>query len=319
MKRSLVKFSGAFFIHLIGWLSVASATLLIIAEPGSIRVLAQHLSSQTFVEYSVVDLGFFLAITATMWVFIYLVIAYARSAKQKISVVRATGTVLTETLIALPVLLMLVSGLIQLSINNIGGILANVAVFQASRAAHLWVGEAENGRGNVTLGMATERSRIVAASVMTPVASGDYMVDLLSGSPTFMQARAAFVANQLPIISGDTGALGFATVFLLQAEDVGGILDNNISMARSFDRTTFRLRTVRKFTMAYHGTQVMIDAGGSDVRTRMIYSHFIGMPFVGRVFGTLGSVGGRSGYFTAYERELVLPRALDAFPDFPTP
>lgn len=306
-------------IHTIGSGVVGCLVALAILEPQHTRLVSGYLFNAQFLGYSVFEFAALFGLSVSIWALIYLTFRKITSIKKRGPMVlsRPAGNVMTETLIVMPVLLLLVFGLIQLSVLNMAGILANVAVFQASRAASVWAGEAANGRGGVGNGLAREKARVVAAAVMTPVAPGDYTIDIFSGSPTFQQARAAFVANQLPILSNDAGVIGLGAVFILQLEDLPGLADNDVIVARSFDRTSFRLRSIRKFTMSYHATNVSFSRSGNTVSTTMTYQQFLGMPVVGPIFGSVSSIRGRDGYFSPFVRQLDMPAGLDANPSFP--
>jgi hypothetical protein len=91
---------------------------------------------------------------------------------------KARGTILTETLIVLPVFLLLTSGLAQLSINSNASILMGVATFQAGRTSWLWEPETrgDNARNNMSGNAAAvdEKARIAAATVLTPVVPAEF-------------------------------------------------------------------------------------------------------------------------------------------------
>lgn len=232
------------------------------------------------------------------------------------------GTVVTETLIVLPVALLLYIGLVQLSINNIASTLANVATFHAGRAMWVWVPEVNGGRAGATLATALDKARIQAAVALTPVAAGDYIMDFRNLSNNAKKARAGLVAGQLPVLATDQGALVDDTMLIaLSTEDLGGFIRvatrNNQAMSIGLDKSSFRLRSARKFTFAYLSTSIRPIVRNGRAGAQLNYLHFNSMPLVGNVFGTLTTVAGRTGYYASYRREFSLPEQFDANPQLP--
>ncbi len=226
-----------------------------------------------------------------------------RMGQKKLRVVRSTaGSVMTETIVLLPVFLLLTFGIAQLSVNNIGGILANVAVYEAARAGWIW--KHEEGVRGVSSGQAEERAKIAAAAAMTPVAPGSFF-----GNPILSdeaeQMRLALAISNLPVndlyvgfVPGDIQAL-LATGASL---DLTPTTRKYQSVWRALDDDTFIQRTVKKFTHAYHATSVTVSDSDDRTSVELEYKHFIAMPMMGRVFGSFDTVGWRPGYYTTYER-----------------
>ena len=84
-----------------------------------------------------------------------LVIAYQthrtrRTEGVKRVVRRARGAVMVETLIVIVPFLALTSGIAQLSILNIGAVLADIAAYQGARAAQIWHPETQMDRTGST-------------------------------------------------------------------------------------------------------------------------------------------------------------------------
>lgn len=227
----------------------------------------------------------------------------ARMERQKSQAIRRPiGSVMTETIVLLPVFLLIVFGLAQLSVNNVGGILANVAVYEAARAG--WVWTHEEGVRNVSSGESTKRARIAAAAVMSPVAPGNFMGNpILTGSAGKM--RLALAASNLPV---NDAYVSFIPTELQSLLASGGSLDltpttrKYQSVWRALDSDTFIQRTVKKFTHAHHATNIRLRDRSSGTEARLRYRHFIAMPMMGRVFGSFRVVGLRPGYYTTYER-----------------
>ena len=207
---------------------------------------------------------------------------------------RARGTVITETLICMPVFLLLLFGMIQLSINNMAGILNQVASFQAART--VWVWEQEPGVSEEEL---KDRVRIAVALSMTPVAPGYYPTaydDTLS--PRAEKTRD-FMTERFATILPDIELPSFGNPDLTLPSGLDG-------------DSTHSLRARRKFTHAYGSTQVdNIISSGGQVGAEVTYMHFQSMPLVGRIFGE--SEGGwfaQNTYYQSYDMRFVLPRQM---------
>ena len=212
-------------------------------------------------------MGFHIAISACLWAMTFLIISAFRAhkrEKQTRVLKMARGSVMTETIIVLPIWMLLVFGLAQLAVNNIAGVLANVAVYEAARAAWVWDGE---GRGTGGGGQGGERARIAAAAVMTPVAPGEF-----AGNP-FLPAgaekmRKALALSHVPLSSAVAG-IGAGDVQNMLA-NLGSLnlampTESNKSVMRALDTEAFLLRTLKKFTHAYHATSTTVSSADGRV------------------------------------------------------
>ena len=221
----------------------------------------------------------------------------------------ARGTVLTEFLIILPVFLLLTFGMAQLAINNMAGMLANVAVYEAARAVWIWQPEVDTGRATAD---PVDRARIAASQVMTPVAPGNFMVIPTGLSAEFRASRNALMLSQIPfggsIPSGltDLGA-GAGSISLQSAE-------KDLSMSKALDTSTFLSRSLTKYTHAYLATNVEV-INGSEIGATLTYQHNQVMPLVGIIFGkksgglfgvNFDAPGMRSGYYATYQRSYAI-------------
>lgn len=251
-------------------------------------------------------------LAACLWAMTYIVFSLVRLRRKqrKLQVVRARrGSVMTETIVILPVWMLLVFGLLQLAVNNVGGILANVAVYEAARSAWVWKGEAGK-RANVNDAMVTDRARIAAALVMAPVAVGDFVANpILPTSATKM--RNALALAHVPLSSAVAGALPAVAQDLLGA--AGSLYDSallatreNQSVWRALDGDLFIVRSLKKFTFAYHCTKVQVSETNGETQVKLTYKHQIAMPAMGPVFGKFNYIptdtGLRFGYYTTYKR-----------------
>ena len=74
---------------------------------------------------------------------------------------------MTETLIVIPVYILVMLGTMQLSQNMMAGLLTTLSAFEAGRTAAVWIPEAESGRNGVSDDLVNDKVRIAAATVVT--------------------------------------------------------------------------------------------------------------------------------------------------------
>lgn len=326
MKASdVMRVLATSWIHLLGVTIVMCVTTVPFIDMAAVEAYASAMHYPEFRIFSMTDLLLHLGLSACIWALCY--ISYqlirARLRTQKLRTVKVSrGTALTETLIILPIWMMLSMGIMQLSITSIAGVLTNLATFQAARAAWVWSGEVAGNRAGVSYTTMVSKARVAAAMSLAPVAPGDYLHDpyvLLSAS--LKQARAGMLAQQLPMLVADQGAVAEPLVYLLEMEDVAGLIRYgdraNLQLARSLDSTSFRLRSVRKLTWAYHATTVIPASVLGRAGAVVIYQHQIAMPLVPQVFGVRGNVMGRVGYYRPIVREFDFPAQVPANPKYP--
>lgn len=240
--------------------------------------------------------------------------------RKKAPIRLSRGSVMTETLVIMPIFFLLTFGMAQLAINNIAGILANVAAYEAARAAWIWQPEedASTKRMGITSGIAVEKCRIAVALVMTPVAPGEFFSD--PRLPTYAsKMRVVALGAHVPF-----GGI-ISSTFPQLADLLAGAASLSPYVAvrkwqsinTALDNASFARRTVMKFTHAFHASGCQIQA---DHSVKMTYMLQIAMPMMGPVmgekhapstspsefinsgFGDLDGVGGRWGYFATYER-----------------
>ncbi len=253
-----------------------------------------------------------LGLAACLWAMTYIVIQLIkmRTTQRKLGVVKLTrGSVMTETIVILPVWMLLVFGLLQLAVNNVGGVLANVAVYEAARTAWVWKGEVGN-RASVTDAMVSDRARIAAAMVMTPVATGDFATNPIL-PPAATKMRNALALAHVPLLGSVAAQVlpGGAQDFLAGVGSFSFTLfatRKNQSVWRALDGDPFIIRTLKKFTFAYHCTKVEVSESGGETVAKLTYLHHLSMPMMGPVFGSFKllseDTGYRTGYYSTYVR-----------------
>lgn len=289
-------------LHIGASLLVALALAWALLPAEALKFLAlRQLQRPELLDMSSTAILLHLGLSASLWALV--VIAYhiwRRPKPRMVHRLSRAGTVLTETLIILPVFLLLSFGMAQLAINNIGGILANVAVYEAARAAWIWQPEVDVERVNQTISAedAQNRTRVAAALVMTPVAPGGFF-NTMEGDEVLKKNRLAMAASQVPM----AGALG-----LEQLLAVAGLpplqagTPENLSFTAALDTSSFLRRSLLKFSHAYQATDVTITDADGRIGADLEFKLHQTMPLVGPIFGEQDTVESRSGYFSTFSR-----------------
>ncbi len=287
---------------------VGAVVLALFVDHASVVRLMEALHNAQFRAASWRPLALHLGLSVCLWLLVYLVGSYLSDVYREkrpphlVRLVSATrASVMTETVIALPVILMLVFGIAQLSINNMAGIFTNLATFEAARSAWLW----EREPCDSIECDAAERARIQAAAVLTPVVPGGLRIENASLTQAAQEMRGILVGAQLPQLTDDMGHRGIETANHVMM----GTRREDGSLIEGLDISSFATRTVRKFTFAYLATHVTISyPTPSTMRVKLVYRHHNAMPFVGHIFGVAGEVGGRRGYYTDIKRIFEIKR-----------
>lgn len=321
-KALLGGIARLFLVHGVGTLVIATLTLVPYLNQGLIESFGAAMAHDEFRAFTAFEIFIHVGLAACAWAFLYimfrLIMTRKREGRRVFKVAR--GTAITETLIVLPVFFILTGAIMQLAVNNIAATLTNLAAFQSARTVWVWAGEWQGDRRGVDYYTLMTKARVQAAYALTPVAPGDFVHNPYFVADTFKQARAGMVANQLPILTTDQGALGFPLAYALELEDPGGLIRSGKknSLAQGLDATSFRLRSVRKFTWAYNATHVIPFAALTRAGAVVIYSHHIALPVMPWIFGQSGFVSGRSGYYMTIVREFNFQGQLEANPDWPS-
>lgn len=297
--------------HLLG-IAVTAVALLLLAMPfgHALPVLGHIFTDNALVELTITEGAIHLGLATSLWVaFVVLFHQFSKVKEVKTVKLRESGAVLTETIVVLPVMLLIIFGLAQVAVNNIAGMLANVAAYEGARSAWVWAPEINEGRGDDTIDASDvdERSKIAAALVMTPVAPGDYRQWSSGGSTEFENVREAIFKGQYPIVGSSIPNIGG-----LISTGSGLASNNELRFSKALDESTMRMRTLKKFTHSYSA----VDTASADVQNEEIvfdltYYHYQGFPIVGVGFGerlyTTNAPGNRPGYYLKIERRVKLP------------
>jgi hypothetical protein len=282
---------------------VALATLVPFLHHGAVE-LAQIRFANTG-ELPAFELAIHIALATSMWLLIASLFGTRRSRMNR-QLRLPTGTAMTETLIALPVCLLLIFGIGQMAVNNIAGIFADLAAFQSGRAVWVWYPEWQAGRADTDRGQVEEMARIQAAAVLVPVAPGDFAVDAGTGdAPNVARALGMLYGRHNDAGGSDVGRASYdeAAMHVRSAGDGG----SSGRFSRALDESTFKTRTARKFAAAFSASEVELLDRANEVGVRLTYNHLNVFPLVGAVFGQRAEHGGRGGYYAPIVREFTLP------------
>ncbi len=261
----------------------------------------------SFGEQNAAELALHIALCALAWFTGAFIVHHGRQSRsvKRVRLAQARrGTVIVETLIALPVMLVLMCGLIQMTLLNIAAIMTDVAAIQAGRAVYVWEGETQIPRvrsdGYVKPDKASveEKARIVSAGVLAAIAPGTNSTGCSSSS----QFRSYFsgttsTSSLTGLIAGSAGAsIGFLGERARR---------NNRALSSAFDDISFDMRGPRKLATAYCHSSVEYELTGGNIRTTLTYDHKLTVPITGFAFATKFNFLGER--FTTIQRTYVLP------------
>lgn len=253
------------------------------------------------------DLAIMFGLAVCTWAILFVafthVLARIRIRKTMV-VVKTRGSIMTESLIVLPVFLLLTFGLGQMGVNSMAGLLTTLGTFQAARTLAVWGPEVGNNRSGTTVTQANarDRARIAAAAVIAPVAP-------MSAGNITCTKTSAFTK----MVEGMVSA-GLSPVELPQQYK---------SFSSALDNATFAQRGPSKFAGAYcsvgvtYSGDMRTDPGATEVgtfTTNVQYQHKMVFPLVGPAFGGTLTAGG---WQTTVERTYTLTHHLTPNPILP--
>jgi hypothetical protein len=306
--------------HALGVACIAALLLVPYIDQATLELIMASAQHAEFVQLTALEVALHMGLAACLWALVVILFEIVTARREPVSKLLnlERGSVMTETLVILPVFFLLTFGIAQLAVNNIAGLMANTAVFQAGRTVWLWSSEAEENRRGVTNAMVKSMAHAQAAAVLTPVAPGEFIQSTGGGDQQFEQMRGALLGSQLPSFSSDTGqtAMSLADGMLL-----GENLTNTSSdtaFFRAFDTSDWRRRSVRKFTFAHNASEITVVDTGDRIGARLVYNHHQAFPMVGILFGEpKPNLGGRAGFYAVLEREFTMPKQIPPNPNTP--
>lgn len=306
-------------VHLTGWVGVAAVLLLVLLGTGHVQWLwdAHRLFGDP--SYYGRELAIHLGLSAVIWALLVVLWKTAWAAKTSPArlVKRGQGTVITETIIVLPVLLFIILGVSQLAVNNVANMLLNYGATQAARTVWVWAPETQplvgSPRMGVTDSQVEDMARIQAAAAMTPVAPSSFAAGRAADSLAFERMRATLLASQMLRGPNDAGRDALMDADSMDAFDAA----DSLTFVRALDSANFAERTVRKFTSAYMAAEVEVLREDNQVGVDLTYHHQITFPLVGLVFGSSGSVEGAAGYYMPMHREVFFRAQVEPNGELP--
>ena len=299
-------------IHTFGVGTTSALTAMTAFDLSRVQMLWASYGAGLTPDYTA--LFFHVALSACAWALIVIAFMWAnvRRANARKIVRVSRGTAMTEFLIILVPFLLLTSGLAQLAMLNVTGMLADLAVFQAARVAWVWQPEVDAGRASVSSVRVRDRARTIASMILAPTAPNDYLVGRMSppGSTNdYRRARAVNTAAFMPNFtngtiayefSGGASALLAGGAFGLDVEEAS---PENLSFYRAFDESSFKHRAARKMTFAEWGLWDEFEVlTGDRTGVEFTYRYNIIFPWFGYIWGQPNEIGMRSGYYSPIHR-----------------
>lgn len=316
--------------HGLGVAGVFVAIFVVLAGTDRVTRLIEVFGVPGFASQALPSVAIHLGVAAVIWAVLYGIgrRLLARDDQNRRLVRLGRGTVMVETLIVFPILMMLILGLAQLAINSAASVLSQLATYESARTVWLW--HPERDRFDIEEEDIAHKGRIQAAAVLTPVALS-YGTDKYNtpnqGTPEerFSQLRGAFVAGQFGW-TGETGRDRAADVSL-QAEEAYGEAMEVHSLTGALDGTDYAARSALKFNGAYATTEVEViedddnDEDEHRIGARLQYHHYQNIPWVGRFFGDHSEDGqadsDRPGNYSTYTNAFTLPSQPTPHPEMP--
>lgn len=305
-KGRLIAGLAAAAFHGLGVLLVAVLLLIPFVTTETVMLYAEASGHMSFLAAGLKDIALHLGLSACLWglgFILYRLWSLRKRSAPKI-VRAARGAVFLETLVVLVPLLLLTSGIAQLTILNVTGVLAHLASYQATRTVWVWQPEADAGRKGVNNAQVNRRARLAAAAVLAPSAPSNYRVSN-NNDAELRDLRGTMVASFSPGILPDAGTLGKSAASGMLFGG-GSAEHEDITYVGAFDKQAFPVRAARKLTFAYQATQVTVSRG-STITTNLTYKQNVVFPWFAYIWGDHGTVGGRPGYYTTLKRQFSLP------------
>ena len=295
------------FGHLVGTACVA---LLLAVPTVDMQTVEMYMAAFRQAQFAPDGTGLLLhlGLSAVTWACLAVGFRYARQRFRRESpdrrrIIRATrGSVMVETLIVIVPFLLLTSGIAQLSLRNIAGILADLAVYQGTRAAWVWqpeVGQTRPSSGtNISEAMVTRRARLASAAALAPTAPSNYELQD-PNVEELAELRSVMFSTFSDNLSDDgSGAIG------------GGndATSDELTYAAAFDDESMEARAARKLTFAYLALQnFQINPNSSidddTITVAFDYQFNVVFPWFTYIFQDgPTSVGGRDGSYVTISR-----------------
>lgn len=310
LMRTCSAYAALAFFHVVAVSGIALGSAAVFADLRFIVEFAGALEAGIF-EPSWSVVGFHVALSAVVWFCGVAGFQFVRERFREDDELHRVaaperGAVVTETVIVMPFLLLMISGLTQLAMINIASIVADLAAFQGARTASLWDQEAKMGRA----GDVEDRAKTAVAIALAPTASADFAGgDSFGGDPgvdSFKRARAAIAAS-----FADGTRRGDTEYGMENYMSGGANMDtgpDNLSFTRAFDSMSFRRRAGRKMTAAWQSLDdFTVKRKSGEIGVEFVYEYRLLLPWFGYVF-TDSNVEGGDKWVTRMRRHYRYPQ-----------
>lgn len=271
--------------HTIGVGVIAVALAWVVADAATLEMIVVALQRGSVAGTPWVWVALHLGISAAIWFMIAFAVRrlMKRDEGPKRVVKLQRGTALTEFLIILTPFLLLTSGLAQLAILNTASLLADVAIYNATRAAWVW-----DTRDDVDRDFIEKKARIAASMALAPTAPSDFSTDQ---------------ANDIKDLAEELGGTG--------AFALGGDAEHSaMTYSIAYDTGTFEERILKKLYFAYLATEMQVRVGDDPIEANFTYQMNCVFPWFAYIWGQHTSVAGRSGFYVPIRRRHSLPQQL---------
>lgn len=296
-RRIQIAATGAKVLgHVFGTATIFAVFNLFYLSEAAFQGLLIGLGDAQMSNQLMMEVGMMAGVSACMWAIGFIAVQLfreTRRTRRTTSLATSRGTVMTETLIVLPVFLLLVFGLSQMAINSMAGLLTTLGTYQSARTLAVWAPEIGHDRidggQEVTKEMVDERARAAGAGVLAPVASMSALnVNACNDQIT---AGADGHGQSEHVITDFLN--GMKTLNLGAGADVPGQL-KSWSLVDAFGTRAFALRAAPKLKVAFCASHVEWDEATivtdpddnqrSEITVTFTYVHRNTFPLVRHIF-----------------------------------
>jgi hypothetical protein len=331
--RKLHVGAWSILFHTLATLMVAVVISLPSMNWATLNMLVESYTTQGF-ELNWLRIALHLGLAACLWALIvicYMWVQQRRAEKKDVTrlVKQAKGTVVTEFLIVFTPFILLTSGLAQLAMLNVTGLLADLAAFESARVVWVWAAEVDQPRYKSNYGQEQikDRARCMASMALAPTAPNDFYLgrSVAPGSTNYYRRQRAWVVGAfMPDAtppswnyewSGGQTALTGGGAYDINLRSSGSA-PQNLTLLSAFDKHGFKWRAARKMTQAEWGLYWDFDTicptqcdevNANESGVHFEYWYNLIFPWFGYIWGEHEVIGMREGYYAKIERRHTFP------------
>lgn len=328
-------YAGAWSLlfHSIATLILAVVMSLPTIDWATTQMLWDSMTTQGF-ELDWLRVALHIGLAGCLWALIVIAFLWVRERRTENKEVtrlvkQAKGTVVTEFLIIFTPFILLTSGLAQLAMLNVTGLLADLAAFEGARVVWVWAAEVNEPRFNSGLKgwHMRDKARTIASMALAPTAANDYYLgrSVKPGSSNYYRRQRAWVVGAF-MPDGNPPSSNYEWSGGGQALTGGGAFDidlrsdgatgQNLTYLSAFDMYGFKWRAARKMTQAewglYHQFETICpsncdQSGGNESGVHFTYWYNLIFPWFGYIWGEYEVIGMREGWYAKIERRHTFP------------